>query len=58
MLAAEGNPFVVAFVGTSFWGIDKRVVPVVVDGDHASPWGQEITSLMGEGAVLTLMPVQ
>jgi hypothetical protein len=58
MLATKGYPFVVTFVGAGFWGVDKRVITGVVDGHHTSPQGQRITSLMREGAVLTLMPVQ
>jgi hypothetical protein len=58
MLTAERDPFIIPVVGTSVGVLDDQMVPIMVDGHHASSWGQRVATLMGQGTVLAFVAIK
>jgi hypothetical protein len=58
MLAVDKGPLVIPFVWAGFGVFNERVVPIVVVRYDTSPRGEGVATLVGQGAILTLVPVQ
>jgi hypothetical protein len=58
MLSGENDSLVVPFVGTCSVMVEERVISIVVVRDDTSSWLELVTTLMGEGTISALMPIQ
>jgi hypothetical protein len=57
MLTTDNRPLVIPLVRAGFGVFDKGVVPIVVVGYDTSPRGEGVATLVGQGTVLTLVPI-
>jgi hypothetical protein len=57
MLATDNGPFVVPLVRAGFGVFDEGVVPIMVVRYDTSSQGERVTTLVGQGTILTLVPI-
>jgi hypothetical protein len=58
MLAREDDVLMIPVIGTGFGVVEEQIVSSVMVRDNASSWFELIAVLMGECAILALVPIQ
>jgi hypothetical protein len=58
MFAREDDALMIPVIGTCFGVVEEGIVPSMVVGDGTSSGFEAVATLVGEGTIPTLVPIQ